>query len=290
MRVAVIGSEGQLGSDLVQVLSLSDRYEVVPFNHERLDVRQRDQVAALVTHDRFDTVVNCAAYTRVDDCEDQPAEAFLVNAQGAFEVARACAGSGALCVHISTDYVFGGDKGSPYSENDLAQPLNVYGASKLAGELLVRQAAGRWLIVRISSVFGKRGSRGKGGNFIETILSKARSNGRIQVVNDIWMSPSYTLDTARLLEELIRQEATGVFHAANSGRCTWFDFAEQAVRMAGLTAEVEPVSSSLYPTKARRPRDSSLSVNYLEKTLGRSIRRWEEGLKDYLVEKGHSRS
>jgi dTDP-4-dehydrorhamnose reductase len=144
--------------------------------------------------------------------------------------------------------------------------------------------------VRVSSVFGKRGSRGKGGNFIETILSKARSNGLIQVVNDIWMSPSYTLDTAHLLEELIRSEATGLFHAANSGRCTWFEFAKEAVQMTGLTAEIEPVSSSVYPTKARRPRDSSLNNKHLEKTLGRSIRCWEDGLRDYLAEKGHLRT
>jgi dTDP-4-dehydrorhamnose reductase len=290
MRVAVIGSEGQLGSDLVQVLSLSSRHEVVPLSHDGLDIGDRDQVMAVIANGRFDAVVNCAAYTRVDDCEDHAAEALMVNAEGAFEVARACAVSGALCVHISTDYVFSGDKGSPYTEDDLAEPVNVYGVSKLAGELMVRHAAARWLIVRISSVFGKRGSRGKGGNFIETILSKARSNGSVQVVNDIWMSPSYTRDTACLLEELIRSGVTGLFHAPNSGRCTWFEFAKEAVRMAGLTAEIEPVSSSVYPTKARRPRDSSLSNKCLERTLGHSIRCWEEGLRDYLAEKGYLRS
>jgi dTDP-4-dehydrorhamnose reductase len=290
MRIAVVGSEGQLGSDLVRVLAASGRHEVAPLSHGRLDIGDREQVMAVLARGRFDAVVNCAAYTRVDDCEDRAAEALLINAEGAYEVARACEVSGALCVHISTDYVFSGDKGSPYTEDDLARPVNVYGVSKLAGEILVRNASRRCLIVRISSLFGKRGSRGKGGNFIETILSKARSNGSVQVVNDIWMSPSYTLDTARLLEELIRSEATGLFHAANSGRCTWFEFAKEAVRMAGLTAEIEPVSSSVYPTKARRPRDSSLSNKHLEKTLARSIRCWEEGLRDYLAEKGHLRS
>ncbi len=287
MRVAVIGSQGQLGSDLVKVLSASERFEVCSLNHAMLDIRDREQVTAIVGKGGFDVVVNCAAFTRVEDCEDLPAGALGVNGQGAFEVARACGASGALCVYISTDYVFSGDKGLSYSEDDVVGPVNVYGTSKLAGELLVRQAANRWLIVRISSVFGKAGSRGKGGNFVETILSKARSTGQVKIVNDIWMSPTHTRDAAYCIEELIRLGVSGLFHAPNSGRCTWFEFGTAALRMAGISARVEPVCSASYPTKARRPRDSSLSNNRLEKILSHPIRHWEEALRAYLTEMGH---
>jgi dTDP-4-dehydrorhamnose reductase len=287
MRVAVIGSTGQLGSDLVQVLTESGRYGITALPHALLDITQRPSVMEGIGKGGYDAVVNCAAFTRVDDCEDFPSEALLVNAQGAFEVARACSASGAFCVHISTDYVFSGDKGSAYSEDDPVGPINVYGASKLAGEFLVRQAAKRWAILRISSVFGKTGSRGKGGNFVETILGKARSGLPVQVVNDIWMSPTFTMDAARLIEALIRAGATGLFHASNRGRCTWFEFASETVRMMGLPTRIEPVSSVSYSSRARRPKDSSLSTGYLEKALGLSMRPWQDALRGYLVEKGY---
>jgi dTDP-4-dehydrorhamnose reductase len=287
-QVAVLGGTGQLGSDVVEVLSKSPSYRVTPFSHDQLDVTDRQKVMETLA-EGFDVVVNCAAFTRVDDCEDQLDKAMLVNAQGAFEIARACRQAGALCVFISTDYVFDGGKDAPYVESDAVGPVNVYGASKLAGEFLVMQAAERWLILRIASVFGKRGSHGKGGNFVETILAKARSGDTIQVVSDIRMSPTYTIDAARLLEELIRLEAGGLYHASNSGYCTWYEFAFQAIRMAGLRAHVEPVSSDLFPTKARRPKNSGLSNALLERTLGHSIGPWLEALRAYLVEKGYAR-
>lgn len=182
MRVAVIGSLGELGSDLVGVLPNVEGYDVTPLSHEQLDVTNRKDVETIVAQKVFDVLVNCAGFTRVEDCEDSPAEALLVNAQGAFEVARACAIADSLCVYVSTDYVFGGDKGSSYLESDPVGPVNVYGTSKLAGAFLVRQTSKRWLIVRISSAFGKVGSRVNGGNFVETIIAKARSGSAVQVL------------------------------------------------------------------------------------------------------------
>ncbi len=285
-RVAVIGSSGQLGSDVTEVLSQSPSYQVTPFSREQLDVTDRQKVKEVLAQN-FDVVVNCGAFTRVDDCEEQPDKALLVNAQGAFEIAQACRQTGALCVFVSTDYVFDGEKGGPYVESDPVGPVNVYGASKLAGEFLVKQTAERWLILRIASVFGKTGSRGKGGNFIETILSKAHSGGPVPVINDVWMSPTYTMDVAHALSELIRLGATGIYHASNTGRCTWYEFAREAIRLVGLNAKVEPVPSTLYPTKARRPRDSSLDNSLIWKTLNQPIRSWQEALRAYLIEKGH---
>jgi dTDP-4-dehydrorhamnose reductase len=190
-------------------------------------------------------------------------------------------------VHISTDFVFRGDKGSPYTEEDPAEPIDVYGTSKLAGEHLVRQGTSRWLIVLISSVFGSAGSGGKGGNFIETVLKKAQSGSPVQVVRDIWMSPTSTADAAEAIEALIRKGAEGIFHALNGGRCSWFEFAQAAFEMTGSRVALEPVRAASYITKARRPGDSSLSNECLEKNLGRAMRPWKDALKAYLIEKGH---
>jgi len=286
-RVAIIGSEGQLGSDLVQVMVSSRRYTVTPLTHRQMDVTDRQLVTRHLADNGFDVVVNCAAFNQVDECEDRIEDALRVNAQGAFEVARACAVSGSLCVFISSDYVFNGEKGSPYTEEDSPAPLNVYGVSKLAGELLVRQNASRWLILRIASVFGKSGSRSKGGNFIETILKQACSGRPVRVVTDIWMSPTYTLEAARTLDELIQLGATGLYHCNNSGRCTWFEFAREALRLVGSDARIEAITSDLALNKARRPKDSSMTSVYLEGTLGHPLRYWKESLRDYLIEKGH---
>jgi len=286
-RVAIVGSTGQLGRDLVQVMSNSGRYMVTPLTHEQLDVTDRGHVTRLLANDSFDVIVNCAAFNRVDECEDRIEEALRVNARGAFEVPRACLASGSICVCISSDYVFRGDKGSPYTEKDSPPPLNVYGISKLAGELLVREKALRWLILRIASVFGKSGSRSKGGNFVDIILRQARSGETVRVVSDIWMSPTYTMDVAQTLDALIQADATGVYHCTNEGRCTWFEFACEAFRLVALSPRVEAITSDLTLRKARRPKDSSMTSIYLEEKLGLSLRSWRESLRDYLIEKGH---
>lgn len=284
MRVAVIGGTGQLGADLVKVLQETGNYQVFPLSHAEVECSNLDSLRLALTNLQPEIIVNCAAFVRVDECEDRPEEAFRVNALGALYVARVSAGFNALCVYISTDYVFDGEKKGPYTEEDTPYPINIYGTSKLAGEYLISQACPRWLIVRMASIFGKMGARGKGGNFVETMLAKAQTGEPVRVVNDIRMSPTYSYDAAQVLERLIRQESTGIFHVTNRGSCTWYDFAREALELAGLTAKLEPVFSSEYPVKARRPRNSSLrSVRLSSDTL----RPWEEALRAYLVEKGY---
>lgn len=284
MRIAVIGSTGQLGTDLVDQLARSGDHELLLLPHERLDVTQRDQVHRAVAG--MDVVINCAAFVRVDACEENPDPAVAVNTLGALHVAEACAAQGALCTYISTDYVFRGDKGTPYTENDRPNPINVYGATKAAGELMVQQAAPRWLILRIASVFGAAGARGKGGNFIEAILQQAKSGHPVRVVADQWMSPTYTRDVAHSLETLLRNGATGLFHAANTGRCSWYAFAAAALQMAGLDVAVEPIAAADLIRPAKRPQDASLACEQLAKITG-PIPPWEDALHRYLVEKGH---
>ncbi len=285
-RIAVVGCAGQFGTDLVEVLAGTGRYTVDAVDHEQMDVADADGTRRVIAAGHYDVVINSAAFHQVDKCEDDPAEAMSVNAVGALNVARACAEVGALCVYVSTDYVFSGDKGEPYVESDEILPLNVYGVSKAAGEYLAKQTS-RWLVVRISSVIGKAGARGKGGNFIEAILSRAKSGQSLQVVNDSWMSPTYTKDAAKAVDALLQRDATGTYHLSNRGRCTWHEFATLAVSLVGLKVPVLPVGSEMFPSKARRPRDSALDVSLLERTTGLAARPWQEALRDYLVEKGH---
>jgi len=284
-HVAIVASSGQLGSDLFEVLSHSGRYRMTRLPHARLDVTNRDEITEVLERGDFDIVVNCAAYNRVDDCEDNSSEAFRINALGAQEVARACRKKKFLCVYISSDFVFNGDKGSSYIEEDATLPVNVYGVSKLTGELLVRQTAERWLIVRTASLYGKYGSRGKSGNFVDTILDRAREGQSIEVVNDIWMSPTYTKDLARGLEALLEADAEGIYHVANSGRCSWYEVACEALRLAGLANPIKPMTANSYPGKARRPKDSSLLCKKFETVTGHRMRPWQNALQDYLVER-----
>ncbi|HEX3036231.1 MAG TPA: dTDP-4-dehydrorhamnose reductase [Thermodesulfobacteriota bacterium] len=287
MRIAIIGSTGQLGTDLVRVLQEAGGYEVIPLSHAEIECTKPDSIRTALTGSCPQVVVNCAAFVRVDECEDKPEEAFLVNALGALHVARSCVDLDALCVYISTDYVFNGKKEEPYTEEDKPCPINVYGTSKLAGEYLVSQACPKWLIVRMASLFGKAGARGKGGNFVDAILSKARAGESLRVVNDIRMSPTYSYDAAQVLERLIRQGATGIFHVTNSGSCTWYEFARKALDLVSIEARMEPIFLSEYPTRACRPKNSSLrSVELSENHL----RSWEEALRAYLVEKAYTLS
>src|ERR1041385_3853119 len=207
-RIMVVGATGQLGTDLVEVFREYGQFEVVPLSHSECDCTDANKVSQVIGSLHPDAVINSAAYVRVDDCEEHASEAFNVNAIGALNVARVCAAANALCIYISTDYVFDGTKATPYTESDVPNPINIYGASKLAGEYLTRQAALCWLIVRTASLFGKTGARGKGGNFVETIIKKAKVAEPTNVVNDITMSPTYSRDAANGLAALLHNRAT----------------------------------------------------------------------------------
>jgi dTDP-4-dehydrorhamnose reductase len=233
------------------------------------------------------TIINCAAFVRVDDCESLAREAFAVNAIGALNVARLAAESGAKCIYISTDYVFDGNKDTPYIESDAPAPINVYGTSKLAGEYLVEQAAPDWSVVRVASLFGKTGARGKGGNFVETILARARKAEPLKVIDDIQISPTYTRDAAQAIAQLIAADGAGIIHAANSGSCTWFEFAKTALELCQLTAPLEAVPSSQFPTPARRAKNSALASARLQQEFAITMPHWRNALSAYLAEKGY---
>ena len=287
MKVLVTGANGQLGTDLCQILH---SFETIPLTHKDIEITNMSSVKGVLGKYKADIIINTAAYVRVDDCETEPDKAFSVNALGARNVAVVAQELGASLVHISTDYIFGGEaqlRSIPYTELDRPAPLSIYGKSKLAGENFVQHLCSRHFLIRSSALFGIAGASGKGGNFIETMLKLAGGRDELRVVNDQVFSPTYTKDLAKKIAQLITTEYYGVFHITNKGACSWYEFATEILKLAGLNAPITPVNSEQYPQKARRPRFSVLD-NYHLRLLGLDdMRSWQEALKDYMIEKGH---
>ncbi len=285
IKIAVIGANGQLGFDLVRVFENKD--EIVPLTHADIDVTDFKKSMEILKKTQPDVVINCAAYVRVDDAEDFADRAFAVNALGARNIALISKDLNAILMHVSTDYVFDGRKKEPYIENDIPNPLNVYGNSKLAGEYFVRNTLEKHYIIRSSSLFGAAGASGKGGNFVETMIKKAHNNEEIKVVDDMIMSPTYTKDAASMIKNVhsIRLPF-GIYHVANSGRCTWYEFARAIFETLSIEANVSPAKTNNLQSKARRPVFSPLVSTKL-KNYGLEMENWKAALKNYLMEKGY---
>jgi len=287
MKVLITGANGQLGTDLRWVLR---DIEVIPLTHADVEITNMNSVKATFTKHQTDVIINTAAYVRVDECETEQDKAFLINALGARNVAVMAQELGAKLVHISTDYVFGGEGGprtTSYTEFDVPVPLNLYGKSKLVGENLIRHLCQNHFIIRTSGLFGIAGASGKGGNFVETILELAREREELKVVNDQVFSPTYTKDLAQKIAQLMTTEYYGIFHITNKGYCSWYQFAREILTLASLRTPLVPITSDEYPQKARRPYFSVLD-NYHLRLLGMDdMRTWQEALEDYMMSKGH---
>jgi dTDP-4-dehydrorhamnose reductase len=280
MKAIIIGSNGQLGADLTRVLPMQG-VSVRPLTHQHLDVADSEQVDNVLGGIRADVVINTAAFHKVEQCEKEPAPSFAVNAIGAWNLAKACRRMNAVLVHFSTDYVFDGRQNSPYFESDLPCPLNVYGVSKLAGEGLVALTWERSFVVRTCGLYGIAGSRGKGGNFVETMLSKASEKEPIRVVEDQVLTPTFTADLAQAISCLIQTECYGLYHISAEGQCSWYEFARKIFELERLTIDLEPVSTKEFTSPVRRPAYSVLSKRKLN-SLGISMPPWPEGLSSYL--------
>ncbi|HTU80846.1 MAG TPA: dTDP-4-dehydrorhamnose reductase [Candidatus Acidoferrales bacterium] len=279
MRVLVLGGSGQLGSEIRRLWT---SHAIDAPSHDELDVRTTAGVETAVDRFRPDALVNCAAFHNVDRCEETPEPAFEVNALAVERLARVCARRGVHFATISTDYVFSGSATEPYVETDCARPISAYGASKLAGELLVEAVRSDALIVRTCGVYGVRPSSSKGYTFVDRIVGKTRAGERSRVVRDVFASPTFAGDLAAALEFLIERRAGGIYHAADVGPVSWYDFAREAVRRAGLDPEaVEPIASGEWSSGARRPQFSALDSGKL-RAFGFSMPTWQEGLSAYL--------
>ena len=283
MRTVVLGAPGQLGRDLCPRLT----GEVIPLARADADLTDFEGVRAKLAHLQPDVVVNCAAYNLVDKAESEPDVAFAVNAWGVRNLALVCRDLDASLVHFSTDYVFGldRDRAKPLSEDDLPGPLSVYGLSKLAGEYVVRALCRKHFVIRTCGLFGVWGSGGKGGNFVETMLRLAGQGRPIRVVHDQRCTPSSTVDVATAVAALLATGKFGLYHITNSGDCSWYDFAAEIFRAAGIDADLKPVAAVDFGAAATRPPYSVLSNEKL-RSLGISPpESWQDALAEYLRER-----
>jgi dTDP-4-dehydrorhamnose reductase len=280
MKVLLIGATGQLGTDLRRVF-LREEWEVVVAAHTNLDVCDSERVEETIRSNSPDLAINTAAFHKVEECEIEPERAFRVNAVGAFNLAKACARHNVTLVHFSTDYVFDGSKQAPYEENDLPRPLNVYGASKVAGEELVACSMDRFYLVRTCGLYGLAGSSGKGGNFVENMLKKAAQGGTIRVVDDQVLTPTATSDLAQTVEYLVKTGIHGLYHISCEGACSWHEFARRIFEQAGADVDLVPVRTAAFPSAVKRPSYSVLSKNKLH-GIGLSMPSWQESLGRYF--------
>lgn len=283
MKIVVIGSDGQLGCDLLKLSPDS-----IGLTIKDLDVTNAEQSRKVLTGIKPQVIINTAAFHRVDDCEDHPDRAFAVNALGAGNLARICRDLGASLVYISTDYVFDGTKGSPYREADTPNPVSAYGISKLAGELMVSYILPRHYIVRTCGLFGAAGCLEKGGtNFIEGMIKRAGSGQPVKVVDDEIVGPTYTHDLAGKILDIIKTSSYGIYHITNSGQCSWYEFTLEIFKLIGSKIEVKPVSGAEFKAKAKRPAFSVLEHDQLKRLGLNDMRSWQAALGAYLREKNY---
>lgn len=281
MKVFVTGVKGQLGYDVCKELE-KRRIEFLGSDINDLDITDLSAVEKAISDFKPDAVIHCAAYTKVDLAEDEPALCFAANVDGTENIALACRKIGAKMVYISTDYVFPGTGDRFYEPNDSVNPQNTYGRSKLAGELVVQSFLDKYFIVRISWVFGKNGN-----NFVKTMLRLAESKTELNVVSDQIGSPTYTADLAPLLCDMVQSTNYGVYHATNEGVCSWADFARKIFEYSGKNVAVHSIDSKNYPTKAARPLNSKMNKNCLTENGFSRLPSWEDALFRYLKEIGN---
>lgn len=278
---AVIGAQGMLGTDLVRLLRESG-VETVGLDVEHVDITRRESLSAALGRHMPDRIINVAALTDVDGCETRQEEAFMVNAQGAANLARLSAETGAFLLHVSTDYVFDGQQSVPYKETDRISPVGVYGKSKAQGEMWVRELLPTdHCIVRTQWLYGHHGK-----NFVEAILDAAQKRDVLKVVNDQHGSPTYALDLAEALVKICSTRSRGTVHVTNSGQATWYDFAAAIVEFQGiLNVRVEPISTEELGRPAPRPAYSVLDNSRFVELVGEALRDWRDALADYLAER-----
>ncbi len=279
MKVLVTGVKGQLGYDVVNELTKRG-HEAVGVDVDEMDITDGDACRQVITEANPDAVIHCAAYTAVDAAEDNVDLCRRVNADGTRNIALVCRDLDIKMVYISTDYVFDGQGTRPWEPDDARDPLNVYGVTKCEGEMAVEELVKKFFIVRIAWVFGVNGK-----NFIRTMLRLGKERGAVSVVDDQIGSPTYTYDLARLLVDMTESEHYGRYHATNEGFCSWYEFACEIFKQAGMAeVKVTPVDSSQFPAKAKRPMNSRMDKSKLAANGFEPLPAWQDALNRYLKE------
>lgn len=287
MNILVTGVNGQLGYDVVKELKKRG-HNPIGVDRDKMDLTSFDQIKFCIDKHRPDGIIHCAAYTAVDAAEDNKELCRVVNAIATKEIAQCANSIDIPMIYISTDYVFDGNKGiengnlykpnyEKYNEEDTTNPINIYGSTKLEGEEYVKEILDKYYIVRISWVFGLNGN-----NFIKSMLKLSKDRDELNIVNDQVGSPTFTKDLAPLLVDMIENDKYGIYHATNDGFCTWYEFANEIFSLSNINIKVNPISTSEYPTKARRPFNSKMSKEKLIKNGFKPLRHWKEAVKDYL--------
>jgi dTDP-4-dehydrorhamnose reductase len=282
MKIAVIGGNGQLGSDLVAAFSKNGDI-VRALVHSEIEIADTNSVWRALKDVQPEVIVNTAAMHHVENCEREPGEAFAANAIGPRNLAVAAREFGAVLMHLSTDYVFDGGKDSPYVEDDNPLPLNAYGITKLAGEHFVRSTTDKHFVIRTSGLYGKSPCRAKGGlNFIELMLKLAKERGEVHVVDDEMVTPTSTAELAQQIVRLSRSNCYGLYHATAEGSCSWYEFAQEIFALTDTPVRLKAAVPGEFPAKVARPRYSVLENRCL-KTHGLNIfRPWQEAVREYL--------
>lgn len=289
MKIALLGPNGQLGADVRNAVEKHEDITLHAIDRSQLDVTNVDAIATTLASLEFDILLNCTSYHKTDEVEDNAGLAVSVNAHAVEAMAQQCTSKGARFFHISTDYVFGGDekRSIPLTEEGAAAPINVYGASKAYGETLARMACEQTFVFRVASLFGVSGASGKGGNFVETMIKFGNERGHLKVVSDQHMCPTSTYDIAEKLVKIAKTDCDpGIYNVVNSGSASWYEFAQEIIRQAGVNATVEPCTSKEYVTRAKRPMYSVLDNSKLQKSIS-PMRNWREALAHYLNAKGY---
>ena len=278
MKVLVTGVKGQLGYDVVNELTKRG-HVAIGTDIEEMDITDAASVDKVIKENTPDAVIHCAAYTAVDAAEDNVELCRKINADGTQNIANVCKELDIKMIYISTDYVFDGEGERPWEPDDERTPLNVYGQTKYEGELAVQNTLDKFFIVRIAWVFGVNGK-----NFIKTMLNLGKTRDSLTVVNDQFGSPTYTYDLASLLVDMVETDKYGIYHATNEGICTWYEFACEIFRQAGMNVKVSPVLASEYPAKAKRPSNSRMSKEKLTENGFEKLPTWQDALGRYLKE------
>lgn len=288
MKVAVIGGNGQLGRDVSAAFS-AEGYTVTSLTHEDLEISSLESVRTALGSLHPEIVVNTAAYHNVDKCEAEPALAFAINGLGARNLAQVTAETGATLLHVSTDYVFDGKKNTPYVEDDMPAPLNVYGNTKLSGEFFVRSTNPRHFVVRASAIYGENPCRAKGGlNFVELMLKLSRERKELRVVDDEFVTPTPTAQIASQLVALSRSLDYGLYHATAEGSCSWYEFAAAIFELTKTNVGLEPARPGEFPAKVARPKYSVLENRALKSKSLNVFTHWKEGLENYLARRAQA--
>ncbi|WP_083422660.1 dTDP-4-dehydrorhamnose reductase [Proteiniclasticum ruminis] len=276
MRILVTGARGQLGHDVMKEL-LSKKLIPIGVDREEMDITNKEDVHKYMDPLEVDAVIHCAAYTAVDQAEEEIELCRKINVEGTRYIAEVCKSKDIPMMYISTDYVFDGKGSEPFLPDSPRNPVNFYGQAKYEGELVVEELLSKYFIVRISWVFGENGK-----NFVRTMLDLGKKLGKLTVVNDQFGSPTYTSDLSKLLVEMIQSKEYGTYHATNEGICSWFEFATEIFKQAGLPVDVQPVDSSAFKTKAVRPLNSRMSKEKLVEKEFEKLPDWKDALSRYL--------